>query len=275
MKFLLIWNIIIGLVIVNFICMEDTNMFKRNIIILLMLMVLLSGCNDGYGDYQIANGYSFIFRPTDMTYIMLTDISPSSDEVKELAFDNRYIYLKNQEEDFIIIDALKRKRIVLLINSEQMFNKIIEANGLVLETPQELIKNQKIEKVGTKYFEEHYHLLYEFLMYESDNDVYVIAYNYYHHTGNYIYDYMIPNKVLKVEYDNRYLIAEQLVSEKLYFSVVNPDYESGIEKINYWYIDTYTREKHGPYTIQEINQIKKELNLSDLTVMYPNYDKTY
>lgn len=243
-------------------------MAKKNLIILLILIVLVSGCNDGYGDYRIINGYNLEFRPIDIVNIRL--ISMTGNSIEKLAFNDRYIYLKTPEEDYFIIDALERKKVKLLIKSELLFEKMVESKRLVLETPEELIKNQTVTR-----YEDVYYLIFDIVMYEGSVGGYVISCNYLLYKEYDTMKYIIPNKVIKVEYDERYIFAEQKVSEKLYIGEDNPDYESEIGKINYWYIDTHTREKYGPYTKQEINDIKKELNLSNLTVEYPDYDKTY
>lgn len=231
-------------------------MFKK-ICMLTIILLFFTGCSSQYRRKELINGYSIYQEDTYIYYIDLTEISVYRNVVKRLAYDDRYIFIQTDNNEFVIVDAFKRRRVKVFGMNYDMFNLIIDTKGLELLEPQEILDG-----------ESRCSLLYEVELYKQSEDWYTIEYNdavYRIETG----EHTIPNKVIKIEYDNRYIYVEQLVSDFLYFLTENPEYEEGKEKINYWYIDTYERKVYGPYTYAEIEKTKRQLLTEKLVVIYP------
>ncbi|MGZ4031872.1 MAG: DUF3997 domain-containing protein [Tumebacillaceae bacterium] len=77
----------------------------------------------------------------------------------------------------------------------------------------------------------------------------------------------IPPKVIKIAWNDRYVIAEQQALIRRSPNDPNDLYELPDDKFYYWILDTKVKKAYGPYTEYTFKVKKKELKIPDSLIL--------
>lgn len=83
---------------------------------------------------------------------------------------------------------------------------------------------------------------------------------------------IIPTKVVEVAWNNRYVIAKQYGMKKAYPEEADNTYEVPDEAVvNYWILDTESKDRYGPFSYEEFSIKLQEFNLTNLQLKPVTY----